>query len=230
MTTNSLQSLTTHYMFRDLEPAVLERVVALVKRRRFTDGEVIFLKGDDGDGLYCVLSGQVRISSANPAGRELILIVMETGDVFGEIALLDGLPRTADATAIRDCELAYLPRQAFLTLLAQEPKLTPHLLTLLCERIRRTSEQMEDSTLLPVPNQLAKRLLILANTRGKATQDGTLIHLPRLQSALADMLGVSRVCINTHLQQWRRQGWISLGRGQLLILDRQALQALVAEA
>ncbi len=227
MSKDTLALLAGHYLFRDLDAVVVERIAALAVTRRLQAGEVLFLKGDEGDALYCVLKGQVRISTTGPRGRTVILTMMGPGDVFGEIALLDGMPRTADATTIAPTELITIPRRDFMALLQREPSLALHLLKLLCERVRRTSEQVEDSTLLPVPGRLAKRLLSMAEHDGEVTSDGVRVRLSPSQNALGQMLGISRVSINQHLQRWRKNGWISLGRGHVIICDREALQALV---
>lgn len=219
--------LAGHYLFRDLDTAVVERIVGLAVTRRLQAGEVLFLKGDEGDALYSVLKGQIRISATGPSGRAVILTMMGPGDVFGEIALLDGMPRTADAIGIAPTELIMIRRGDFMALLKQEPSLALHLLKLLCERIRRTSEQVEDSTFLPVPGRLAKRLLVMAEFDGKVVSDGIRVRLPPSQNELGQMLGISRVSINQHLQRWRKNGWISLNRGHVIICDREALQALV---
>ena len=219
--------LAEHHLFRDLAPEVVGRIAALVAIRRLKLGEILFLKGDEGDALYMVLSGQIRISTSGPGGRAVILNIIEPGDIFGEIALLDGMPRTADAIAIVRTELVMIARRDFAPLLERESSLSLHLLKLICERLRRTSEQVEDSTLLPVPGRLAKRLLSMADLSGESVAEGIRVRLQRPQNELAQMLGISRVCINQHLQRWRRNGWVSLARGHVVICDREALQGLV---
>ncbi len=219
--------LAEHHLFRDLAPEVVGRIAALAAMRRLKLGEVLFLKGDEGDALYMVLSGQIRISTSGPGGRAVILNIIEPGDIFGEIALLDGMSRTADAVAIVRTELVMIARCDFVPLLEQEPSLSLHLLKLICERLRRTSEQVEDSTLLPVPGRLAKRLLCMADLSGEIVAEGIRVRLQRSQNELAQMLGISRVCINQHLQRWRKNGWINLTRGHVVICDREALQGLV---
>ncbi len=173
--------LAGHYLFRDLDTAVVERIAALAVTRRLQAGEVLFLKGDEGDALYSVLKGQIRISATGPSGRAVILTTMGPGDVFGEIALLDGMPRTADAIGIAPTELIMIRRGDFMALLEREPSLALHLLKLLCERVRRTSEQVEDSTFLPVPGRLAKRLLVMAEFDGEVVSDGIRVRLPPSQ-------------------------------------------------
>jgi len=129
------------------------------------------MRGDPGDSLYAVVTGRVRISASGPGGKEVFLNIMEAGDAFGEIALLDGSPRTATATAMARTELMIVQRGPFFALLRTEPQLAAHLIQLLCRRVRWTAEMMEDSALLSVPARLAKRLLSLARLHGTAHTD-----------------------------------------------------------
>ncbi|MBF0392043.1 MAG: response regulator [Alphaproteobacteria bacterium] len=136
----AINLLSTHHLFRTLEPALIRRIANLAEPCRLAKGEALFAKGDAGEALYGVISGQIRIGSRSAGGTEVVLDVMGPGEVFGEIALLDGLPRTADAVAVLPCELMLIRRSEFLPLLETEPGLAPHLLKLLCERVRWTNE------------------------------------------------------------------------------------------
>jgi CRP-like cAMP-binding protein len=215
-------------LFRGLPKATLERIAALAVRRVCEDGRVIFLQGDPGDSLCGVVSGRVRISTSRPGGKEIFLNVIGPGDTFGEIALLDGLTRTATATAIGRTELTIIPRGAFLVLLRTEPQLALHVIQLLCKRVRWTAELMQDSALLSVAPRLAKRLLSLARQQGRDTPAGTALALS--QEELAQFLGLSRQVVNQYLQSWKSQGWVRLGRGNLVICQRHPLQALSRES
>jgi CRP-like cAMP-binding protein len=226
-TTDKRDLLARHYMFCDVDPAVVDRVAELGVTIRLKSGQELFRKGDEGNALFGVLSGKVCISSRAPNGREVILNVMEPGDVFGEIALLDGLPRTADATAMDDCALIQIQRRDFIPLLEREPRLSVHLLELLCERLRWTSDMIEDSAFLSLPARLAKRLLNLAIVYGESDGPGVRIGLKLSQTGLGQMMGTSRESINRHLQDWAKNGWIQIGRSRVTLLDRQALQELV---
>jgi CRP/FNR family transcriptional regulator, cyclic AMP receptor protein len=141
----------------------------------------------------------------------MFLNIMEPGDTFGEIALLDGNARTATASATAPSELMIVMRNQFLALLQREPRLAIHLLQLLCQRIRWTSGLAEDSALLEVPARLARRLLILAKLHGHDTRVGA--HLSISQEEVAHFLGLSRQVVNQHLQKWKGKGWVDLGRG-----------------
>jgi len=215
-------------LFRGLAAATLERVVQLATRRSYEEGATVFLRGDPGDALFGVMTGRVRISASRAGGKEVFLNIMEPGDAFGEIALLDGSPRTATATAMARSELMILRREPFFELLRVEPQLATHLIQLLCKRVRWTAELMEDSALLGPPARLAKRLLTLASVHGRETPEGTRLTLS--QEELAQFLGLSRQMVNQHLQTWRGKGWLALGRGSVTLLDARSLQKLTQEA
>ena len=214
-------------LFRGLPKATLARIAALGSRRIYEKEEIVFLRGDPGDSLCGVVSGRVRISASLSTGKEVFLNIMEAGDSFGEIALLDGEPRTATATAMVRTELIVFKREQFLALLSTEPQLAAHLIRLLCKRVRWTAQSMEDSALLSVPARMAKRLLSLMHVNGRSTPAG--IRLAISQEELAQFLGVSRQIVNQYLQVWKAHGWIVSGRGHLTICRASSLEALAQE-
>jgi CRP/FNR family transcriptional regulator, cyclic AMP receptor protein len=221
---NARTIIERNSLFRGLKPSTLEQVADLASRRTYKSSAVVFLRGDPGDSLYGVVTGRVRISASAPGGKEVFLNIMEPGDAFGEIALLDGQPRTAAATTLSPTELIVIQRDNFLALLQREPKLAVHLIELLCRRVRWTSEQMEDSSLLPAPARLAKRLLSLASAHGRETAVGPELKLS--QEELAQFLGLSRQIVNKHLQTWKHKEWITLARGRVVIRNARALRSL----
>jgi CRP/FNR family cyclic AMP-dependent transcriptional regulator len=218
--------LARNLLFRGLSPATLEQIARLCIRRSYPRDAVIFSQSDPGDALFGVVTGRVRISASSAGGREVFLNIMEPGDTFGEIALLDGRPRTASASATAPSDLLIIRREQFLSLLAHEPVLTEHLLRLLCSRLRWVSGFAEESALLSVPARLARRLLSLGRLHGRET--GTGIELKVSQDEMARFLGLSRQIVNHHLQSWRENRWVDLGRGRIIILDSLALDAVVA--
>src|SRR5262249_19573634 len=157
------------------------------------------LKGAPGNGMMAILRGEVRISVLGPDGRQITLTTMSEGDIFGEIALLDGGDRTADVVAITDTELLVIDRRSFLPFLERHPAVANKLLVALCQRLRRTTQQVEDLALLDLSARLAKRLIGLAETKGQKTDGGIKIATPLTQGALADMVGTSRESINRQL-------------------------------
>ena len=214
-------------LFRGLPRETLTRIASLATRRAYDEGAVIFMRGDPGDSLCGVATGRVRISSSGPGGKEVFLNIMEPGDAFGEIALLDGSPRTASATAMARTELIVIQRDAFSALVLSQPQLAGHLIQLLCKRVRWTAQMMEDTALLTVPARLAKRLLSLASAFGRDAERGTKVTIS--QEELAQFLGLSRQITNQHLQTGRAKSWITLGRGSITIENPAALRKVVRE-
>jgi CRP/FNR family transcriptional regulator, cyclic AMP receptor protein len=221
--------LQRNELFRRLPETALERLAALATRRSYEKGAVIFSQGDKGDALFGVVSGRVRISTSGAGGREVFLNIMEPGDTFGEIAVMDGLPRTAGATALDKATLLIIKRSDFLALLEREPQLAIRLLELLCERLRWTSELVEESAFLSGGPRLAKRLLILASLHGRTVGDGGL-ELQISQSDLAHFLGVSRQIVNQYLRDWRQREWVELGRSRILIRSPAELRRCASQA
>ncbi|MDB5517582.1 MAG: transcriptional regulator, partial [Tardiphaga sp.] len=149
-------------MFADLGADELQRISGLCQTQQLGAGEMLFQKGDSGDALYGVRRGQIRIETGASDGSRLTLNFLGPGDLFGEVAVLDGQSRTADATAGEPTELFVLRREDFLSHLEREPRVAVKLIQLLCQRIRWMSERMEESVLQPLPVRLARRLCALA--------------------------------------------------------------------
>jgi CRP/FNR family transcriptional regulator, cyclic AMP receptor protein len=214
-------------LFRGLGKTTIERIAALATRRLYAQDAVVFMRGDPGDSLCGVVSGRVRISASRPGGKEVFLNILGPGEAFGEIALLDGQPRTATATTLARTELILIRRDRFAELLVSEPQLAMHLIQLLCERVRWTAQLMEDSALLGVPARIAKRLLSLARLNGEEATNDTKLTLS--QEELAQFLGLSRQIVNQHLQAWKQAGWIVAGRGSVTLADVRSLEKVARE-
>jgi len=219
--------LKRNYLFRDLTDRAIQRIAALASTRNLEKGGVLFAQGDEGDALFGVASGRVLISATAPNGREKFLSIMEPGDTFGEIAVMDGLPRTAGATALEDSRLIVIKRRDFIGLLEQEPTLAVHLLKLLCKRLRWTSELVEESAFLSGPARLSKRLLTLASMHGRRPAAPSRLELRISQDELAHFSGISRQNVNQHLREWQKRGWVELRRGRIVICDEEALGEVI---
>ncbi|MFN3670827.1 MAG: Crp/Fnr family transcriptional regulator [Bosea sp. (in: a-proteobacteria)] len=203
--------LSANPFFGCLAREALEKIAVICRHRHLAARQVLFLKGDPSDGLYAIRSGQIRIGSTDDQGQHMTLNVIGAGDVFGEIALLDGQSRTADAVALEETDLVFLPRQDFLGLLAREPAISQQVITLLCARLRDVIGRMEETAFLPAAERLARRILLLAIDYGQE------VHAS--QEELASLTGVTRETVNRQLQRWKRDGVIALGRGRLMIRD-----------
>ena len=186
----------------------------------------IFAKGDPGTGLMGVLAGSVKISVPSADGRDIVLNIIHEDEIFGEIALLDGHPRTADATAMTDCELMVIERRDFIAYLRSQPDLTMQIIEILCSRLRRTSEQVQDVTFLDLPKRLAKALLrLIADAEGQASMRKVTIT----QREISQIIGRSRESTNKQLRIWAAHGWIRLERGAVTVLRREKIAEAAAE-
>ena len=203
---------------------LIARLAACAHGRTVRAGTTIFQKGDPGDCLFAVCAGTVRISSHSAEGKDAVLNLIQAGEIFGEIALLDGRPRTADAQAVSDCELMVIDRRDFMPMIAREPELALRVIELLCARLRRTSQQVEDMTFLDLPARLAKTLLWLA-ARSRCTVSR---KITLTQRELGEIVGMTRESINKQLRAWEERNWISLQRGTIVLRDPAALAALAA--
>ncbi|HXV26049.1 MAG TPA: Crp/Fnr family transcriptional regulator [Alphaproteobacteria bacterium] len=212
------------FLFRDLSPELLDRVVRLTHTQRCRRGTFVFHMGDEGDALYGVVRGMIRIWIPGADGRELTIALMERGDIFGEIALLDGLPRTANATAIDDTSLIAIDRPHFVDLLEREPRIARHIIELLCERLRATTDRFSEDAFLSLKARLAKRLEALMIGYGEHCPEGMRIGLKLSQTDLANMLGVTREAVNKQLGAWSQRGLIQHTRGTIIIRDPQGLK------
>ena len=194
--------------------------------QRFDPDETIFSKGDPGDSFCAILSGRVAISTVSEDGREVLLNILDSGQVFGEIAVLDGKDRTASATAMQKTELLTVGRREFIPFLERHPNLCIRLMTVLCERIRWTSDIIEDTLFLDIPHRLAKRLLILADGYGIETENGLRLGIRLSQEDLGHMLGVTRESINKGLRALQEQGVIRYDQGHLVIPELARLRRI----
>jgi CRP-like cAMP-binding protein len=217
-----------HFLFSEIEPRLLDSVVRTSRVQRLKRGETLFRQGDEGGALYAVHSGAIRISVSGAEGKELTLALMEPGDVFGEIALLDGLQRTADARAVEKSELVVIHRADFLSLLEREPKMARPIIEMLCERLRQTNEFVTDAAFLDLRARLAKRLVALAIAHGEETDDGMRIGLKLSQSEIAQLLGVTREAVNKQLNAWARDGILTFESGYVTLRKQDVLKALSA--
>ena len=224
----ALTVLRNNALFRELPRQTLEQLSDLCTNRQYAKGEILFVQGDAGDSLYGVIAGEVRISANSSDGQEMHLNVIRPGEVIGEIALLDGGERSATATATKASTLFRLPRDAFLRLLDSEPGFASHLLVLLCQRVRWTSDIIEDVVFRSVPMRLARRVAILARLHGEPGEDGVVLRLS--QNDLARFLHVSRQVVNANLQEWQKAGFIGLSRGAVVVKDFDGLEASTLEA
>jgi CRP/FNR family cyclic AMP-dependent transcriptional regulator len=220
-------ALTASPLFQAMKPTELDEIVKLSSEQRWLRGATIFQKGDEGSSMMAVLSGRVRVSAVSADGREITLNVISPGEIFGEIALLDGKPRSADASAIEETTLLVVERKQFLPFLKQNDDLYLRLLAVLCDRLRRTSLALEGIALFDLPARLARLLLKLAEDYGRPCAQGTRIDMKLSQRDLSTLVASSRESVNKQLRIWRDDGVVMMIDGYLVLCRPTDLQDLV---
>lgn len=211
-------------LFAELTSEELDVLSACLRHRRYARGETIFLRGDPGSSLYIVESGRVKIVLSSAEGREFVLALLGPGDFFGELALLDGEPRSADAVAHETSQLLLLQRPDFLRFLDAHPRAAAGLLTVLSQRLRHDAEVLQDVAFLDVPARLARAILQLVEDLGQPSGEGTVVASRLTQAELAAMVGATRESINKWLGFYERQGLIRWEAGRLTVLKPDGLR------
>jgi CRP-like cAMP-binding protein len=220
-------SLARVGLFAELTREELAELATCVRARRYTKGRIIFGEGDPGSHLYLVASGRVSVGVSSPDGRFLELHVFGPGEVFGELALLDDEPRSADAIAQEPCELLLLARTDFLRFLKAHPDVAIRLLRVLSRYLRRTNQQAAHIAFLPAPARLAQVLLDLAESRSGSAGNSNGHTFRVTQLELATRIGATRETVNRCLSEFEDQGLIHARRGQVTIVAPARLRELV---
>ena len=209
-------------LFHVLDDATKRQLAARAQRRRYKMGDVIFRVGAPGDIMMAVIAGTVRIVAPSPQGKEIVLGELQVGEVFGEIALLDGGERSADAVAHTNCELVALERRDLLAALQRNPEACLRLLEVLCKRLRQADEHITEIAFFELPVRLAKVLLrTTVHAAGAARAAKPKVALS--QRELGNMIGGTRESVNRCLRGWQRRGVIRLAKGWIILEDPAAL-------
>ncbi len=220
------RQLANCVLFRGLVTGERDAVVGRARMRHFAAGETVFLMGSPGGSMMAVLSGTVRISIPSQEGREIVLAVLLPGEVFGEIALLDGKERTADARAMTACDLAVLERRDVLEFLERQPNAWPRVVEVLCDRLRATDLQMAEVAMQRLPVRLAKVLLRMTYVEALSRPAD---RVQVSQRELGNIVGAARESINKCLSEWQRSGWVHIERTSITIADRTTLERVAKQ-
>jgi len=220
--------LRNHELFRELSADELDQLIAVARVEDFRAKTPIFHKGAAGESMMAVVTGEVKISAPAADGREIVLAMMGEGEVFGEIALLDGCDRTADATAVTNCVLLVVHRRDFLPFLNTHPQVAIRLLRVVCQRLRRTTEQVEDLLFLNLPSRLAKKLLSLSGANEDRVRDRAPI-IRQSQREIGNLVGLSRESINKQLSRWQKESLLTLRDGMIVLNDLDSLREIAEE-
>jgi CRP/FNR family cyclic AMP-dependent transcriptional regulator len=215
--------LREHPLFAGLNADVIDRLASYAHTKSVRAGATIFSKGDPGTSLFAVCTGTVKISNRSEDGKDAVFNLINAGGIFGEIALLDGQPRTADALALSACELMMIDRRDFVALVGNQPDIALKLIEVLCARLRRTSEQVEDFIFLDLPARLAKTLLWLAS-QSKPSSKGRKVTIT--QREIGQIIGMTRESTNKQLRLWEEAQWLRLERGGVTILAPEKLEVI----
>ncbi|WP_040489837.1 Crp/Fnr family transcriptional regulator [Fulvimarina pelagi] len=222
------KSLSKTLLFQALEPAARRDLSTYAFTRTHGAGDPIFAAGDEGRAMMAIVTGQVRISLVTPNAREVVLADLHTDEVFGEIALLDGGERSADARALTNVTLLVLERRDVMKVLKAYPESALKLLELLCARIRRSDERMAELAFLDISTRLARALLRILDGPNRTGRKG-IQRLSLSQTEMAQMIGSGREPVNRCLKGWERRGVVELKDGWLVVSDRGALELLAAQ-
>lgn len=212
-------------LFGELDEATLLDLAKQISVRSYDKNESIFHFGDEGDSLYVVAEGLLKIFVPSEEGDEMVLATLREGDSFGELAVIDREPRSASAKTIEATQLIVFRRAVFLEMLRQHPSLMAALHRSLGTLLRRALEQAADLVFLDLPGRVAKLLVSLAAEKGESRDDGTLLDLGLTQTTLAAMVGGSRPSVNQILRSFEAKGLVSLEGRRIVIKDSDALRA-----
>ena len=217
-----VRTLAAVPLLAPLPAAELEALARLARERMAANGEWLFRRGDPGDYLLVVLAGELRVSVSGVDGREQILRTLGPGDVVGEIALLDGRPRSADAVAVTRVRLLVVDRRSVLNEIAHNGEFALALMRLLCNRLRATSSALEAMLFHDSGTRLAAALLQLSGGREGARVDLT-------QSQLGEIVGAARETVNKKLRSWEKEGVVTLSPGRIIVKSLAKLTALLPD-
>jgi len=206
-------------LFENLLPSEREALAASLRSRRYSRGTMIFHQDDPGHSLYIIASGQVRIFRISAEGYEMSVAIFGEGDVFGELAIIDGQPRSASAVAMTDVETLILHREDFVHHLHSSPRMAIGVLEVLSQRLRTTTDYAESLVALDVYGRVVRELVTLADQHGQVTKEGVLIDIPLTQTELASLVGTSRESVNKVLGRLRDAGLVRLQRNRILLLN-----------
>lgn len=198
----------------------LRSSMTLVKLRK---GQSLFKEGDDGDHLFIVSSGKVKLGTKSPDGRENLLMILGPGDMFGDLSLFDSGPRTATATAVTETKLLSLGQDKVIPWVKEHPEVSLHLLARLASRLRRTNEVVGDLVFADVPGRVAKALIDLGVKFGEKREEGLFVNHDLTQEELAQLVGASRETVNKALADFAQRGWLRLEARSVMILDYERM-------
>jgi CRP/FNR family transcriptional regulator, cyclic AMP receptor protein len=211
-----------------LDPAERDALCRLGVTRSFPRGALLMFEHEPGERVMILLAGRVKISRLGDDGREVLLGIRDPGDLIGELAFIDGHPRSASVTALEDAQAVVIPATTFRAHLEQTPRVAVVLLEVVGRRLRDTTAKLSHASVADTIGRLSARIVELAERYGTESDAGVLIALPLSQEELAAWTGASRAGVAHALQTLRELGWIKTARRSIIVRDLEALRARAA--
>ena len=211
-------------LFRELDNEAAAALRASMEETHLARGEVLFREGDEGDRVYVVIRGKVKLGRTSPDGRENLLALLGPGQMFGELSLFDPGPRSATASAVIETTLLGLGHADLLPWLTGRPEVARGLLLQFAQRLRRSNDTLADLVFSDVPGRVAKQLLDLSERFGVASDEGVRVVHDLTQEELAQLVGASRETVNKALADFVSRGWIRLEQRSVVVLDIERLR------
>jgi CRP/FNR family transcriptional regulator, cyclic AMP receptor protein len=213
-------------MLRRLNAQELEAFLSYSIPRHLARGETLLEQGDSGDSMMIVLSGTLKACLRTPDGREVVLDYIGPGSVIGEMAVFDGKPRAASVVATGPTSLVVLRRRDVLAFVEKTPRAATRIIQVLCDKLRRSNMRMEDSAGAATAARLARALLRLVAEHGVLRGGAMSLDFPISQEELGNYAGLARENVNRHLRRWTEGGVVRTSRGEVTVLDAEALEAI----
>ena len=211
-------------LFTALDDAQAASLRASMDSVKISKGGILFKEGDEGEHVYVIVNGKLKLGTSSGDGRENLLSILGPGEMFGELSLFDPGPRTSTATAVTDAKLLSLSHEKLIPWLKGNPEVSLHLLARLAQRLRRTNEAVGDLVFSDVPGRVAKALMDLGARFGKQSDEGLFVHHDLTQEELAQLVGASRETVNKALADFAGRGWLKLDGRAVLITDVERLE------
>jgi CRP/FNR family cyclic AMP-dependent transcriptional regulator len=224
------ESLKRIPIFHELDAGALAEIAQIARAKVYPPRERVFRQGDEGDCVFIIQSGYLKVAVSGPNGSLSTLAVMGVGEIFGELSLLDGGPRSATVTAMTRSDLLAIDREPFLRLVEAQPRMGVAIMGVLARRLRRVSERSDDLTGMRVANRLAKQLLSLAESHGLRLGPSRLrLGVKMSQRELGELVGATRESVNKHLRAWQEESILEEESGYLAITNLELLRSIAAD-
>src|SRR5215831_4211027 len=211
-------------LFSELDDEELQQIATVVREQHYKKHTTIVHVDDPGNALYILKSGLVKVTIEDHDGYEMILRILYPTDFFGDMSLLDGMPRSATVTTQEPSEVLTVSREPFLSIIEKSPKILLKIAAVVSMRLRKTNELIHSLAFFDVYGKVARVLLNLAAERGRATEQGTVIDMRLTQQELAELAGMTRETMARTLREFQQAGVIRVESGIISILEEGMLQ------